>query len=199
MKKQAGFSLVELVIVIIVVGLLAVAALPRFLNVTDEAKKAQIEGVAGGYATAVLSARAQWEADGRPQTSNEKHKVNYDGSDFMLTVATANNSVRDGYPIRYGDNNGATISNMTSGTCKELFEQLMQNPPQITDKAAEAKANGGNFQYFAKVSGNNNNAVCEYYQLASANTNNNDSNLSEESGHQFTYKPALGQVVVNLK
>ena len=52
MKKQAGFSLVELVIVIIVVGLLAVAALPRFLNVTDEAKKAQIEGVAGGFATA---------------------------------------------------------------------------------------------------------------------------------------------------
>ena len=72
MKKQAGFSLVELVIVIIVVGLLAVAALPRFLNVTDEAKKAQIEGVAGGFATAVLSARAQWEAFGRPETKGIK-------------------------------------------------------------------------------------------------------------------------------
>lgn len=46
-KMQQGFSLVELVIVIVVVGLLAVAALPRFLDVTDEAKKASIEGVAG--------------------------------------------------------------------------------------------------------------------------------------------------------
>ena len=35
-----GFSLVELVVVIVVVGLLAAAALPRFLDVTDEAKKA---------------------------------------------------------------------------------------------------------------------------------------------------------------
>lgn len=58
MKNQHGFSLVELVIVIIVVGLLAATALPRFLQVTDEAKKASIEGVAGGFATAVLSARA---------------------------------------------------------------------------------------------------------------------------------------------
>jgi MSHA pilin protein MshB len=41
LKNQKGFSLVELVIVIVVVGLLAVAALPRFLDVTDEAKKIQ--------------------------------------------------------------------------------------------------------------------------------------------------------------
>ena len=50
LKNQKGFSLVELVIVIVVVGLLAVAALPRFLDVTDAAKKSSIEGVAGGFA-----------------------------------------------------------------------------------------------------------------------------------------------------
>lgn len=44
-KKQSGFSLVELVIVIVVVGLLAVAALPRFLDVTDEAKKPALKGL----------------------------------------------------------------------------------------------------------------------------------------------------------
>ncbi|HDV5460170.1 TPA: prepilin-type N-terminal cleavage/methylation domain-containing protein [Vibrio cholerae] len=44
-KMQQGFSLVELVIVIVVVGLLAVAALPRFLDVTDEAKKASAAAV----------------------------------------------------------------------------------------------------------------------------------------------------------
>ncbi len=46
-KMQQGFSLVERVIVIVVVGLLAVATLPRFLDVTDEAKKASIEGLQG--------------------------------------------------------------------------------------------------------------------------------------------------------
>ncbi len=54
MKKQSGFSLMELVIVIVILGLLAVAALPRFLDVTDEAKRASIEGVAGGFATGSL-------------------------------------------------------------------------------------------------------------------------------------------------
>ena len=54
MKRQKGFSLVELVIVIVVIGLLATVALPRFLDVSLEAKKASVEGVAGGYATAVV-------------------------------------------------------------------------------------------------------------------------------------------------
>lgn len=38
--RAAGFSLIELVIVIVILGILAVTALPRFLDVTDEAKKA---------------------------------------------------------------------------------------------------------------------------------------------------------------
>ncbi|HHQ4555391.1 type II secretion system protein, partial [Aeromonas allosaccharophila] len=43
MRRAAGFSLIELVIVIVILGILAVTALPRFLDVTDEAKKASVE------------------------------------------------------------------------------------------------------------------------------------------------------------
>ena len=39
MKKQAGFTLIELVIVIIILGILAVTAAPKFLNLQDDAKK----------------------------------------------------------------------------------------------------------------------------------------------------------------
>lgn len=195
MKKQAGFSLVELVIVIIVVGLLAVAALPRFINVTDEAKKASIEGVAGGFATAVLSARAQWEAEGRPTTSGGAHKVNYDGDIFMLSVANGS-TVRDGYPIRFGEKNNASIGEISNATCKGLFDNLMQNPPQITDK--ENSVNSDDFQYLAKVSQNGNNKECTYYQLASAKSNSTGTNIDPDSGHYFSYKPAKGQVEVHL-
>ena len=38
MTQVRGFSLIELVIVIVVLGILAVTALPRFLDVTEEAK-----------------------------------------------------------------------------------------------------------------------------------------------------------------
>lgn len=60
MRRAAGFSLIELVIVIVILGILAVTALPRFLDVTDEAKKASVEGVSGGFATGVSLVRAQW-------------------------------------------------------------------------------------------------------------------------------------------
>ncbi|WP_219592386.1 prepilin-type N-terminal cleavage/methylation domain-containing protein, partial [Aeromonas salmonicida] len=37
MKKQAGFTLIELVIVIIILGILAVTAAPKFLNLQGDA------------------------------------------------------------------------------------------------------------------------------------------------------------------
>ena len=48
MKKQGGFTLIELVVVIVILGILAVTAAPRFLNLQDDAKERQtLEGLAG--------------------------------------------------------------------------------------------------------------------------------------------------------
>ncbi|MFA0079319.1 type II secretion system protein [Vibrio artabrorum] len=47
MKRQGGFTLIELVVVIVILGILAVTAAPRFLNLQDDAKKATLEGLKG--------------------------------------------------------------------------------------------------------------------------------------------------------
>ena len=47
MKKQGGFTLIELVVVIVILGILAVTAAPRFLNLQDDAKNATLQGLAG--------------------------------------------------------------------------------------------------------------------------------------------------------
>jgi len=52
LKSQGGFTLIELVAVIVVLGILAVVAVPRFINLQEEANQAAVEGVAGGLASA---------------------------------------------------------------------------------------------------------------------------------------------------
>jgi MSHA pilin protein MshB len=178
MKKQAGFSLVELVIVIVVVGLLAVAALPKFLDVTDEAKKASIEGVAGGFATAVLSARAQWEAESRPEQSSV-NVVDYDGVNFILTDSDTN-GFRDGYPIAVAGNTISAVTSVTNAICVDLMENLLQNPPIV----AENNTSDSDARYSA-ASGTGNTS-CVYTQLEGT------------TNHSFEYDITTGRVVVNL-
>ena len=43
MKKQGGFTLIELVVVIVILGILAVTAAPKFLNLQDDAKNSGVK------------------------------------------------------------------------------------------------------------------------------------------------------------
>ncbi|NOH96445.1 prepilin-type N-terminal cleavage/methylation domain-containing protein [Vibrio sp. 99-70-13A1] len=47
MKKQGGFTLIELVVVIVILGILAVTAAPRFLNLQDDARASSLQGLKG--------------------------------------------------------------------------------------------------------------------------------------------------------
>lgn len=97
-KQQSGFTLVELVIVIVILGLLAATALPRFIDVTHEARRASVSGLAGGLRSATSLARAQFMVNG----SSAATSVTMDG-----VVVAVNAS---GYPT--GGSAGGIVTAM---------------------------------------------------------------------------------------
>ena len=196
MNKQKGFTLIELVIVVVILGFLAVTAIPKFLDLTDQAKQANIEGMAGGFATGVSLVRAQWEAEGRPTSSNV-NQVNYDGTIFYLTTPPTNNTtIRAGYPVGLNTTNAIT-GVMTPARCIEVWQGVFQQPPALTSVIGDLNSTTQTFDYFSTVSNN----ICAFYLKETLSKNTSGVYVAPANtsiGNNFTYNATTSEVTVHV-
>src|SRR5690242_7860697 len=69
-KSKNGFTMIELIFVIVILGILAGIAIPRFINQTTNARIASLYGVAGAVASATALAQAEYLAEGNSSSSS---------------------------------------------------------------------------------------------------------------------------------
>ncbi len=91
MKKNSGFTLIELVVVIIVLGVLSATALPKFIGLQSDARAATLEGVKGALESASTLIYSKAAIDGMQKFSSD---------DDQLSGYTVEGTVISyGYPI----------------------------------------------------------------------------------------------------
>ena len=206
MNKQSGFTLIELVIVVVILGFLAVTAIPRFIDLTDQAQQANIEGMAGGFATGVSLARAQWEANSRSQDNADRNVVDYDGTQVLLTTGDSDDGIRAGYIVASTGvvNNGHLLDgNFTVANCLDIWKSILQQPPGLTTSVDDLNGNSGDsFDYLAEQTGDGADTTCIYYLKETLSRDANGDFVSPAAstgvGNNFSYEPATSAVAVTI-
>ncbi len=122
-RSESGFTIIELVVVIALLGLLAAVALPRFTNLRGEAQTAAFRGVQGSFHSAIALAHATWLAQNSPA------QITLEGALANVSMSAA------GYPT-------IDAANPTQDTAAELYELLMQSPLPAGWTSGEAPGAG---------------------------------------------------------
>ncbi|MDG1113459.1 MAG: hypothetical protein P8N63_06765, partial [Pseudomonadales bacterium] len=175
------FTIVELVVVIIILGILAATALPRFIDVQDDAQFAVAEGVRGALVSAIGLAKAKYIAGAKVSPID----MDEDGTDDLVINSA-------GYPTDDGAGGGGVDQ------CAGIFAGALgaQAPAVITGTSAattgtnalaEADARFAAGTEWYAVDDNATLATCDFVYLP-------ETAATGAYAAQFTYTVATGVI-----
>ncbi|MDD1792054.1 type II secretion system GspH family protein [Enterovibrio sp. ZSDZ42] len=112
MKRQGGFTLIEMIVVIVILGILAATAAPKFFNFKDDATNAALQGLKGAVdsASGVVYAKHQLSGSvpGVNTTTDGYPDATAEGIGAAVTGLGATDSASNDWVVSFSENAAGT-------------------------------------------------------------------------------------------
>ena len=148
MSKKNGFTLIELVVVIVILGILAATAAPKFIDLTDDAEEAVFTGIAAAFKNGVYQVHMAWLVRGNGKAILNLIEISDPLAGGNLSVNAA------GYPA---DTRGTSLTLNSENDCLDVWRAVLDSQ--------SAAVSGNNNSDFEAIYNNDNTCTYVYNKM----------------------------------